>query len=89
MAVLQAYQADLLKELDEGEQISSSDVGELRRTADLALRATKETAHAIGRSMDGGSGEALMVDSVRHEREGQSRLDGCPACAFWAVRRCR
>ncbi len=41
MAVLEAYQADLLKELDEGEQISSSDVGELRRTADLALRATK------------------------------------------------
>ncbi len=83
MAVLQAYQADLLKELDEGEQISSSDVGELRRTADLALRTTKETARAIG------SGEALMVDSVRHEREGQSRLDGCPACAFWAVQRCR
>ncbi len=51
MAVLQAYQADLLKELDEGEQISSSDVGELRRTADLALRTTKETARAIGRSM--------------------------------------
>ncbi len=48
MAVLQAYQADLLKELDEGKQISSSDVGELRRTADLALRATKETARAIG-----------------------------------------
>ncbi len=85
MAVLQAYQADLLKELDEGEQISSSDVGELRRTADLALRATKETVYGS----NGGSGEAFMVDSVRHEREGQSRLDGCPACAFWAVRRCR
>ncbi len=38
MSVLQAYQADLLKELDEGEQISSSDIGELRRTADLALQ---------------------------------------------------
>ncbi len=37
MSVLQAYQADLLKELDEGEQISASDIGELRRTADLAL----------------------------------------------------
>ncbi len=76
MAVLQAYQADLLKELDEGEQISSSDVGELRRTADLALRATKETARVIGRSM------AAMVAA-------ESRPDGCPACAFWAVRRCR
>ncbi len=60
MAVLQAYQADLLKELDEGEQISSSDVGELRRTADLALRATKENARAIGRSM------AAMVAAERH-----------------------
>ncbi len=60
MAVLQAYQADLLKELDEGEQISSSDVGELRRTADLGLRATKETARAIGRSM------AAMVAAERH-----------------------
>ncbi len=30
MSVLQAYQADLLKELDEGEQISSSDIVELR-----------------------------------------------------------
>ncbi len=60
MAVLQAYQADLLKELDEGEQISSSDVGELRRTADLALRATKETARAIGRSM------AALVAAERH-----------------------
>ncbi len=30
MSVLQAYQADLLKELDEGEQISSTDIGELR-----------------------------------------------------------
>ncbi len=60
MAVLQAYQADLLKELDEGEQISSSDVGELRRTTDLALRATKETAHAIGQSM------AALVAVERH-----------------------
>ncbi len=60
MAMLQAYQADLLKELDEGEQISSSDVGELRRTADLALRATKETTRAIGRSM------AALVAAERH-----------------------
>ncbi len=37
MAVLQA---DLLKEQDKGEQISSSDVEELRRTADLALCTT-------------------------------------------------
>ncbi len=51
MSVLQAYQTDLLKELDEGEQVSSNYILELRRTTDLALRVTKETAHAIGRSM--------------------------------------
>ncbi len=51
MAVLQAYQADLLKELDEGEEIKSENVQELRRTTDLSLRATKETAKAIGQSM--------------------------------------
>ena len=44
MAVLQAYQADLLKELDEGEEIKSHNISELRRSADLSLRATKETA---------------------------------------------
>lgn len=60
MAVLQAYQADLLKELDEGEEIKSDDITELRRTADLSLRATKETARAIGRSM------AAMVAAERH-----------------------
>ncbi len=60
MSVLQAYQADLLKELDEREQVSSDDIVELRRTADLSLRATKETARAVGRSM------AAMVAVERH-----------------------
>ncbi len=43
MAVLQAYQADLLKEMDEGDDIKNDDVAELRRATDLSLRATKET----------------------------------------------
>ncbi len=51
MSVSQAYKADLLKELDEGEQVKSDDIVELRRTADFALHATKETARAIGRSI--------------------------------------
>ncbi len=50
MAVLQAYQADLLKELDEGEGFNVEDISELCKTADLSLRATNETARAIGRS---------------------------------------
>ncbi len=60
MAVLQAYQADLLKELDEGEGFGVDDICELCRTADLSLRATKETARAIGRSM------AALVAAERH-----------------------
>ncbi len=60
MAVLQAYQADLLKELDEGEGFSAEDIGELRKATDLSLRATKETARTIGRSM------AALVASERH-----------------------
>ncbi len=40
VSVLQDYQADLLKELDERKAMSSDDITELRRT--------KETAHAIG-----------------------------------------
>ncbi|KAL0167364.1 hypothetical protein M9458_039208, partial [Cirrhinus mrigala] len=68
MSVLQAYQADLLKELDEGAEISDCDISELRRTADLSLRATKETARAIGRSM------ASLVAAERHlwKRTGSS-----------------
>ncbi|KAL0193306.1 hypothetical protein M9458_011602, partial [Cirrhinus mrigala] len=57
MSVLQAYQADLLKGLAEGEKV---DLEELQRTADLALRATKETARAVGLSM------AAMVAAERH-----------------------
>ncbi len=60
MSVLQAYQADLLKELDEGEQVSSKNILEFRRNADLALLTTKETARAIGRSM------AALVAAERH-----------------------
>ncbi len=58
--MLQAYQADLLKEMDEHEAMSSDDILVLKRTADLALRATKETARDIGRSM------AAMVAAERH-----------------------
>ncbi len=51
MAVLQAYQADLLKDLDNGQGLSTDEVAELRRTMDLALRAIKQAATAMGRSM--------------------------------------
>ncbi len=60
MAVLQAYQTDLLKDLDKGQGLSPDEVAELRRTTDLALRATKQAATAMSRSM------AAMVVTERH-----------------------
>ncbi len=50
MAVLQAYQADLLKDLDKGPGLSPDEVAELFRTTDLALRATK---HCYGQVYGG------------------------------------
>ncbi len=52
MAILQAYQADVLKEMDEGTGLTPEAVKELRRATDLALRATKHTAR-VGPSMVG------------------------------------
>ncbi len=82
MAVLQAYQADLLKKLDEGEEVKSVDISELRRTADLSLRTTKETARAIGRSM---AAERLLwlTLSEMKEKDRVFLMD----IAFWPVRR--
>ncbi len=60
MAILQAYQADVLKEMDEGTGLTPEAVKELRRATDLALRATKHTARAVGRSI------AASVAAERH-----------------------
>ncbi len=60
MAILQAYQADVLKEMDEGTGLTPEAVKELRRATNLALRATKHTARAVGRSM------AASVAAERH-----------------------
>ncbi len=55
-----AYQADVLKEMDEGTGLTPEAVKELRRATDLALKATKHTARAVGRSM------AASVAAERH-----------------------
>ncbi len=60
MAILQAYQADVLKEMDEGTGLTKEAVKELRRATDLALRSTKHTARTVGRSM------AVSVAGERH-----------------------
>lgn len=58
--MLQAYQTDLLKHQDKDQGLSPDEVAELRCTTDLALRATKQTATANGRSM------AAIVVMERH-----------------------
>ncbi len=50
----------VLKDLDNGQGLSTDEVAELRRTTDLALCATKQAATAMGRSM------AAMVVMERH-----------------------
>ncbi len=60
MSLLQAYQAELLTDLDEGKGISPNTVCELRRATDLSLRAAKETAKSIGRFM------VALVATERH-----------------------
>ncbi len=57
MSLLQAYQADLLADLDEGKGIGLDTVCELRRAPDLSLRATKET---VVHGSPGGHGETFM-----------------------------
>ncbi|MGL5128313.1 MAG: hypothetical protein ACRC7D_09170, partial [Aeromonas popoffii] len=60
MGLLQAYQADLLGDIKESEVIDIDLLNELKTAADLTLRATKETAQAIGRSM------GALVATERH-----------------------
>lgn len=62
MGILQAYKADLFRELDEGKGVEPDMVAdkELRKATDLSLPATKETARAIGHSM------TAMVVKERH-----------------------
>lgn len=60
MSILQAYQADLQKDIDEGEEVSRKAFFEPRRATDLSLPATKETAKSIGHSM------AALVAMERH-----------------------
>ncbi len=59
MAVLQVFQAKLLQCMDESGPVPAA-FKELRSATDLALRATKTTAQAIGRSM------ASLVVLERH-----------------------
>lgn len=51
MSIMQVYQPNLLKDLDEGKGVWPDDIKVLHQATDLSLLATKETARAIYRSM--------------------------------------
>ncbi len=87
MAILQAYQADVFKEMDEGDGLTPEAVKELHKATDFTLRATKHTARAVGRSMAG------SVAAERHlwlnlmeiwEKENVFLLDA-PHLSNWVV----
>ncbi len=60
MSLLQAYHAELLADLDEGGGVGPNAVCELHRATHLSLKAAKEMAKTIGRSM------AALVATERH-----------------------
>lgn len=60
MGVLQANQADLLRDLNCSEGLSPEAVIKLRHTTDFALCATKQAAHAISSSL------AAMIATEQH-----------------------
>lgn len=61
MDVLQAYQADVLEDLNEDRGNGPDTVAEVGRATDLSLRAIKETARTIGRAI------AALVATERQE----------------------
>ncbi len=82
MAILQAYQAEVLKDVDERDGVTPEAVKELRRATNLALCATKHTARAVGRNMVG------LVTAEHHlwlnlkEKEKVSLMPRSPALAY-------
>ncbi len=65
MSLLQAYQSELLADLDEGEDIGPNAVCELRRATDLSLRAM---------AAPGGHWETFMVNLSNIKRKIKSFL---------------
>ncbi len=86
MLVLQAYQADLLKDLDQAQGLPPEAVTELRRTTDLALRATKQMAADGG---DGGHRETSVDKPGGHRGERETISSRCAGFAVGLVRHIR
>jgi hypothetical protein len=87
MSILQEYQADVLKDVSESEEVSTDVVRELRQAADLSLRATKESAKTYGPyyGSPGGRRETSLVKFVRYEGEGEGFSSGRSTVSLWSV----
>lgn len=72
------YQTDLLRDLEEGEEISHNAIRELY--TDLSLQATKETAKSIGHSMSAlvATERHLWINLSNIEDQGKSFLMDTP-----------
>ncbi|KAI2661106.1 hypothetical protein H4Q32_030142 [Labeo rohita] len=69
-----SLQAVLLKDLDKGQGLSPDEVAELRRTTDLALRATKQAATAMGTIFSSSEFFGASVEAVVEKfREARAR----------------
>ncbi len=80
MAILQAYQVDVLKEMDEGTGLTPEAVKELRRATDLALRATKLYGGFGGRRTPS------VAQPDQDSGEGKYVFNGRTHLTIWVVR---
>ncbi len=78
MAILQAYQAEVLKEMDEGDGVTPEAVTELRRATGLTLRATKHTVDGWTQyDRFGGNWAPPVAESYRDQEKGEG--EGFPS----------
>lgn len=65
------YHVDLLKDMDQGQDLSSEAVAELHHTTDLVLQATKQAAATIGRLTVAMERHLWVnLDSIRKKEKG-------------------
>ncbi|XDV15003.1 hypothetical protein PO909_015157 [Leuciscus waleckii] len=96
MAILQAYQADLLRNLDEGKGPTPDDIAELRRATDLSKKEAKKQSAAFrqyiprrSRSRKAAAGGKPQPSSSSSYRQGQkeSVASRAPFQRAWDFRR--
>ncbi len=88
MAILQAYQAEVLKEMDEEDGVTSKAVKELHRFTDLALRTTKHTGIRAQYYRFGGGWAPPVAESDRDQGTEEGFPPRRPDLQLWLIRWC-